>query len=222
MTALLAATAAFLLTHLLISSTALRGKLIAALGEGPYRGLYSLVAFVTLGWMIWAYARLPAQPLAWTPLRDLPLAVMPFALILVVGGLARNPTAVGAEKLLKSEQPARGMIRITRHPFMWGVMLWAGAHILANADAKAIVFFGGFLLLALLGTLGQERRKAQAAGSDWKRFVDVTSYVPFVAVFQGRNRVAWSEIGWLRPAIGLALYAVLLWLHPWLFGVRPY
>lgn len=218
---LIAAIGAFLLTHL-VSGTPLRAKLVGAMGEWPYRGLYAVVAFATLGWAIWAYAHLPAQELLWRPLRALPLAVMPFALILAVCGLAGNPTAVGAQALLKREQPARGMLRITRHPFMWGVILWAAVHILANADAKSTVFFGGLLLVAVLGTLSQEKRKAQAAGPDWQRFAAATSHVPFVAVAQGRNRLAWREIGWLRPAIGLALYALLLVLHPWLFGVRPY
>ena len=217
---LVTATIVFLLTHF-IPSTPLRPKLVAALGEGRYRGLYVLVAFATLGWMIWAYAHAPAQPFLWTPLRHVPLAVMPFALILVVGGLVRmNPTAVGAERLLGEAEPAQGMIRITRHPFMWGAMLWAAAHILANADAKSTVFFGGFLVLAGLGTVLIDRRKG--ALPDWPKFAGRTSNLPFLAVAQGRNRVAWREIGWVRPLVGLALYAALLALHPWLFGVRPY
>jgi uncharacterized membrane protein len=217
---LLAATAVFLLTHL-IPSTPLRPRLVAALGEGRYRGLYVLVAFVTLGWMIRAYAHAPAQDFLWPPLRHVPLLVMPFALILVVGGLVRmNPTAVGAERLLKEAEPARGMVRITRHPFMWGAMLWAAAHILANADAKSAVFFGGFLVLAGLGTVLIDRRKR--ALPEWPKFAALTSNVPFVAVAQGRNRIAWREIGWVRPAIGVALYAAFFVLHPWLFGVRPY
>ena len=218
---LVAASAAFLLTHL-ASGTPARAKLVAALGEWPFRGLYSTVAVLTLGWAIWSYAHVPAQEFLWTPLRDLPVAVMPFAFILAVGGLARNPTAVGAERLLKSDEPARGMIRITRHPFMWGVMLWAGAHILANADAKSLVFFGAVLLVAVLGTLSQEKRKARAAGEDWRRFAAATSHLPFAAVMQGRNRIAWREIGWRGPILGLVLFAVFFAAHPWLFGVRPY
>lgn len=210
----------FLLTHF-VPSTPLRPKLVAALGEGRYRGLYVLVAFATLGWMSWAYAHAPAQPPLWTPLRHLPLAVMPFALILVVGGLVRmNPTAVGAERMLKEAEPAQGMIRITRHPFMWGAMLWAAAHVLANADAKSTVFFGAFLVLAGLGTVLIDQRKRALA--DWPRFAALTSNLPFLAIAQGRNRVVWREIGWLRPAIGLVGYAALLAVHPWLFGVRPY
>lgn len=217
---LVIATAAFLLTHF-VPSTPLRPKLVAALGENRYRGLYVLAAFATLGWMIWAFVHAPAQAPLWRPLVHLPLVVMPFSLLLVVGGLVRmNPTAVGAERLLKEDEPAQGMIRITRHPFMWGVILWSAAHILANADARATVFFGGFLALAGLGTLLIDRRKS--ALPDWPRFAARTSNLPFLAIAQGRNRVVWREIGWARAAIALAIYAALLVLHPWLFGVRPY
>ena len=148
---LVAATAAFLATHL-ISSTPLRGKLVAAIGEWPYRGLYSLVAAVTLGWMIWAYATALHDHL-WQGPRWPPYVAMPFALVLIACGYWRNPTMVGADRLLKSDDPARGVIRITRHPIMWGVMLWAASHIWARGDLKAVVFFGAFLLLAGVGTL---------------------------------------------------------------------
>lgn len=214
---LLLATAVFVLTHL-VSGTPLRAKLVAALGEWPYRGVYSAVAAVTLGAMIWAYIGAPRGPL-WPGLRLVPIFVMPIAFVLIACGYFRNPTMVGAERLLKSDDPARGMIRITRHPIMWGVMLWAAAHLLARGDVKSLVFFGGFFLVALIGTLSMDRRKR--TDPDFARFSVVTSHVPFVAIAQGRNRLAWSEIGWKRPAIGLAAFAVVLAAHPWLFGASP-
>lgn len=211
MTSLLLATAAFLATHF-VSSTPLRPRLAGAIGEWPYRGAYSLVAFATLLWMIWAYSAAPREALLWTPLRLLPVVAMPFAFILIACGYWRNPTMVGADKLLKSDDPARGIIRITRHPIMWGVMLWAAAHILARADLKSLVFFGGFLVLAAVGTLLIESRKS--SNPDWPRFAAATSHVPFVAVAQGRSRIVWREIGWLRPLAGLALYFGVLAIHP--------
>lgn len=211
MGSLAAATAAFLATHF-VSSTPLRGALIRALGEWPYRGVYSLAAFLTLGWMAWAYASVPREAPLWTPIALAPLALMPFAFILIACGYWRNPTMVGAEKLLASADPARGVIRITRHPIMWGVMLWASAHILARPEPKSLLFFGGFLLLGALGTLALDSRKKQAPG--WPRFAAATSHVPFVAIAQGRNRLAWREIGWLRPALGLAVFFAVLTIHP--------
>ncbi|MGH8668153.1 MAG: NnrU family protein [Burkholderiales bacterium] len=211
MTSLLLATAAFLAAHFM-SSTPLRPKLVGAIGEWPYRGAYSLVAFATLVWMILAYAAAPREAPLWAPLRLLPVVVMPFAFVLIACGYWRNPTMVGADKLLKSDDPARGMIRITRHPIMWGVMLWAAAHILARGDARSMVFFGGFVVLAAMGTLLIDSRKR--SNPDWPRFAAVTSHIPFVAVVQGRNRIVWREIGWLRPLAGLALYFGVLAIHP--------
>ena len=215
---LVLASAAFVLTHL-VSGTPLRAKLVALFGEWPYRGLYSAAAFVTLAAMIWAYTVAPRE-LLWHGWRLAPLIVMPFALVLVVAGYGRNPTMVGADRLLQSEDPARGMIRITRHPIMWGIMLWALAHIAARGDVKSLVFFGAFLLVAALGTLSLDRRKR--ADPNWPRFAAASSHVPFVAIAQGRNRLVWREIGWPRPLIALALFLVLLVVHPWLFGARPY
>jgi uncharacterized membrane protein len=52
------------------------------------------------------------------------------------------------------------------------------------------------------------------ANPDWGRFAAVTSHVPFVAIAQGRNRLDLHEIGWLRPAIGLAVFFAVLAFHP--------
>ncbi len=218
---LLVATAAFLATHF-VSATPLRPALVAKLGERGYVALYSLAALAALGWMIWAYVKAPPQIL-WIGERLLPAVVMPFAFILLACGFfARNPTLVGADRLIRSPEPARGIIRVTRHPIMWGIMLWAGAHILARGELKALVFFGGFLALAAIGTLAMDSRKARDLGEDWQRFAAVTSHLPFVAIAQGRNRLDWREIGWRNPAIGVAAYALFFWLHAWLFGARPY
>ena len=208
---LVLATAAFLAAHF-VSSTPLRAKLVGALGEWPYRGVYSLVAFATLVWMILAYAAAPREALLWTPLRLMPIVVMPLAFVLIACGYWRNPTMVGADKLLRSEDPARGIIRLTRHPIMWGVLLWAAAHIAARAEAKSLVFFGGFLVLAAAGTMLLDSRKR--SNPDWPRFAAATSHIPFVAIAQGRNRIAWREIGWLRPLIGVAVYFGVLAIHP--------
>jgi uncharacterized membrane protein len=218
---LYAACAAFIATHF-VSSTPLRAALVAAIGEKAYLGAYVLVSFATIGWMAWAYGKAPADPL-WPGLRLLPAFLMPFSFVLIVCGvLSKNPTAVGAAALLKKSEAAQGIIRVTRHPVMWGLMLWSGAHLLARGDLKGIVFFGTFLVVAALGALLMDRRKEASLGEDWQRFAASTSYFPFLAILQGRNRFDAAEIGVRNPAIGLALYAFVFWLHPIAFGARPY
>lgn len=218
---LLVATLAFVVTHF-ASSTPLRGAITGALGEKAWLGLYSAVAFATIGWMAWAYARAPFQPL-WPGLRLVPLLVMPVALVLLAGGvLGRNPTAVRQERALQSSEPARGMIRVTRHPVMWAIALWAAAHLLARGDLAAAVFFGAFLAVALLGTVLIDARKRAAFGADWQRFAALTSNVPFGAIVAGRNRLVGGEIGWRVVAVAVVAYVALLAAHRLLFGARPY
>ena len=218
---LIAAAGAFLLIHI-VPSSPLRAALVRRLGEGPYTGLFSLASLALLVWMAIAYGRAPYTPL-WTGLRALPSMVMPFAFILIACGvLSPNPTAVAQGKLMANPDPARGIIRVTRHPVMWGIMLWAGAHLLARGELKATIFFGSLLVLAAAGTRLQDARKARAHGEDWKRFAALTSNVPFVAIAQGRNRFVWSEIGAVRVILGLLLFAGVFHLHPMLFGLRPH
>lgn len=223
MTRLILAAAVFLATHY-VSSTPLRARLVRLLGTNGYLVLYSAVAFAALGGMVWAYYRAPYVGLWHIPaLRYAPLVIMPVALFLVVCGvLTRNPTVVGAEKLIRASDPVRGVLRITRHPVMWGITLWAGSHIAARGDAVALIFFGSFLMLAVTGTILIDRRKRAQLGADWERFARASSNVPFAAILAGKTRFSASEIGWVRPAIALALYGALVWLHASLFGARPY
>lgn len=219
------ASATFLASHLGLSSTAVRGRLVGRLGEKGFQGLYSLVALLALGAMIAGYAQAPHTDFLWVPghgLRHLPLSIMPLALILIAGGvLIPNPSAVGMADALDRTEPARGALRITRHPMMWGVALWAAVHILANGDLASLLFFGGFLLTAILGSLHLDHRMAAEQGERWQRFAAVTSYVPFAALASGRQRWSWVELR--RPAAwGLGMFVLLLLLHPHLFGVRPY
>ncbi len=220
MTQLALATLIFLVTHF-VTSTPLRGKLAGRFGEGPYLGLYSLVAIVALVWMVIAYNNAPLEPL-WGATRWLPVVVMPFALVLLVTGYFRNPAAVMQGGLLKNPDPARGIIRVTRHPVMWAIMLWAGAHLLARGDVKSVLFFGGLFVVAGGGTILQDLRKARTLGEDWARFTAVSSNVPFLAILQGRNTLRLGEIGWVKPLAGIAAYVILLYAHDWLFGARPY
>jgi uncharacterized membrane protein len=218
---LILATVAFLGIHVL-PSTPLRRLVAGALGESAWLGLFSLASLAGLAWMVVAYKAAPFEGL-WPGLHLLPVFVLPFAFVLLACGvLARNPMLAGQAGALKGEEPARGILRITRHPVMWAIMLWAAAHILAVGSLQAVIFFGGLLLLAAAGTALQDARKAALLGEDWARFAARTSNLPFAAVLQGRNRVLWREIGAWRPAAGLAAFAVVLWLHGWLFGVRAY
>lgn len=223
MATLALAAGAFLVTHY-ISSTPLRSELVGMLGEKTYLGLYTMVSLAALGWLIWAYVKAPYERL-WVgdEFKVWAIVLMPVSLVLVVaGGMTGNPSAVRQEGLLRDFGEPRGILRVTRHPIMWGIALGAAVHLIARGDRASAIFFGSMLVLAVSGTILIDARKNRTLGPDWERFASVTSSVPFAAIVQGRNRFVFDEIGWKKVLIGFGAYLVLLFLHPWLFGARPY
>jgi uncharacterized membrane protein len=212
---------AFVGGHFLLSWPPLRGRLVAALGEKAFLGLYSLLSIAFLVWAIQAYRAAPFVGLWDLGLagRAIAVGVMPFALVLAVAGLTSpSPTAVGGERMRDLAQAVRGIVTITRHPFLWGAALWAVAHLAANGDAASLVLFGGMLVLALGGMAAIDHKRAQRLGEGWRAFAAQTSAVPFAARAAGRVKVDWKGIGLARPIAGLVLYGVLLYAHRWLFG----
>jgi len=212
---------AFCGSHVLLSSTGLRGSLRDQLGERGFLAVYSLTALVTFAWFLMAYARAPTILLwprqMWMAL--VPIVVMPLATVLLVAGYTTpNPTAVGMERAARADDPAPGLLRVTRHPVMWAIGLWAVSHMIANGDLRSLLFFGAFAALSLGGTLLIDRKKRLALGSNWSRLAEVTSNLPFAALVTGRTRLRWRDISLLRVIAGLLLYAVLYNAHTIIAG----
>ena len=224
MASLVAAAALFLAIHVLVSGTALRGVIVARVGETPYKGLFSLASLGALVWMAMAYNRADGVELwdAGAGARHLALGVMPFACILAVGAFStRNPTLTGMEGALRSGHAATGILKVTRHPFLWAVVLWALVHLLANGNLAALVLFGTLLILALVGPPLVDAKRARSHGEAWQSYLAQTSNLPFAALISGRARTSLGEVGWWRLAAGLVLYLVLLLAHGLVFGVSP-
>jgi len=219
---LIAAAVFFVGTHLAISSTQLRPQLISLVGATGYRLLYSLVAIVAIIWLVAAYNRSESEAIWFggPGASHIAMALMPIAILFVVTGLSGpNPTAVGQSPDPDAAEPARGILRVTRHPVMWGIGIWSILHIFANGDLASVVFFGAFTVLSLAGAQVLDARRGRENAPGWGVFVQSTSFVPFAAVIQGRQRVVLSEIGWARLIASIGIYAVLLLGHEWLSGV---
>ncbi len=223
---LCAAAVAFLLLHLMVSGTRLRDVLVARLGSGVYSGLFSLASLAGLAWLGFAYAGArgsAGDTVFWggTPAtKSIQLALQFVAFLFIVIGLTtRNPTAVGGESALDSPTVVGGMLRVTRHPFLWGVAIWAAGHLLVNGDAASLILFGSMLLLSLLGTSSIDRKRRRILGERWSGFAERTSNPPFGAILAGRQKLALGEIGWWRPVLAIAIYIALIFGHPYAFGV---
>jgi uncharacterized membrane protein len=232
--ALLTAAVAFVGSHFVLAAPRMRANLVKRLGLQLFTILYSAVALVTIVVFVIAYRESPTMELwpATPALRLVPVFVMPFAALLVFCGLSqRNPTLVMQGFDTAARNPAPGILKVTRHPVLWGIGLWALAHMAANGDIAALIFFGSFAFLALFGTTQIEAKRRAREPEGFARFEEVTSNVPLVALLSTKKRnfwktaygidplkTVWSEIGLWRVAAALALYVTLVVAHPWLTG----
>ena len=220
---LLLAAVAFAGSHVLLSSARVRGPLARALGEWPFVGLYSAVSLGLFVWLMGAYGAAPVVEVWAVPtgVRYVALGVMAVASVLVAGGFTpASPTGVPL-KPAAAGAPLPGIFKITRHPVLWGIGLWAFVHVMANGDLASLIFFGSLGVLALGGTVHIDRKKRATGGGDWRAFAGATSNLPFAAIVAGRTRVSLKEIGYGRLAAGLVLYMVLLLGHEAVIGVAP-
>ena len=195
---------------------------MARIGDGPFRGLFALLSIAAIAFLVRAWSTAATTPLWYTPiwLRWVLVAVMLVAFVLFVASVGRsNPTMIGGETAMA--QSPRGIQRITRHPMLWSFALWAAVHIIGSGDTAAIVFFGGILVTALAGMPSIDAKLARRDPAAWQALSAATSIMPFAAIAQGRNRFVPGEIGWLTVLTGVIAWAVVLRLHPWLFGVAP-
>jgi uncharacterized membrane protein len=221
---LVAATVFFLGIHLGIAGTRVRDAIVARTGEKVFRISFAALSIAGLVWLIRAYSRAPVvavwSPPSWMIYVTIALAFVG-AMYVVIGLLTPTPTTVNRGKLLESPDVVRGVVRITRHPFLWGVALWALGHLLVNGDAASMLVFGMFLVLAIIGTVSIDAKRRRRYGDKWDRFAAATSNVPFAAIASGRNRFSLGEIGLWRIAVAIAVLATTLYLHAAVFGGAP-
>jgi uncharacterized membrane protein len=205
-TQLALATLVFVGSHLLLSHP-LRPALAARLGARGFLVLYSLVALATFAWIILAYRQIgDSDPLWLAPYQYWPFAsvLMLFASILLVGSLVGNPAHPGAGRRVAAAP--RGVYAITRHPMNWSFILWASVHISLAGDPRNLIVAGGIFILALVGSIGQDRKKERLLGEAWRDWEARTSFVPFAAAFAGR--VGWRDT--IPGAIAL-IGGTILW-----------
>jgi uncharacterized membrane protein len=201
---------------------------VGAIGEGPYRGLFSLLSIGGLAALIWTFGQAQVSAdntLLWqTPSwgRHVAHTLVGLGFVLAVTGmLTPGPTQVGFEGSIAKPEPAQGIHRITRHPFLWGVALWGLGHLAANAEVASVALFGGLAAMALLGTRSIDRKTCARSPEHWERFAATTSNVPFAALLQKRNRLALNEIWW-KVLAAIAAYAAVAYYHASFFGVPAF
>jgi uncharacterized membrane protein len=205
-------------THMTLSSLRLRPRLVAALTERGFLGVYSLVAFATFVPLWWLYfASRHAGPhlfhLGALPgVRGLAYLLMGAALALLVAGIVRpSPASVTPA----APEPG-GVQRITRHPVFMAFGVFGVAHLLAaSVNLAELAFFAGFPVFAWIGSRHQDARKLATGGEAFRRFHAATPFLPFsrpAAVIPALREDA------LPIGAGVLAAVVIRWFHPQLFG----
>ena len=227
MAMLIAAAAVFLAIHFLISGTRVRDVITGAIGEGPYLGMFSLASLAAIVWLAISYNHANGGPddrqlYALGPaVFHLAIPIVALAFFIGVQGLlGGGPTRVRGT--VTGEETIHGVFHITRHPFLWSVVLWSGFHVAANGNLASVIFFGTFFVLALFGTFLIDAKRKRKLGDAWNAFARKTSNIPFAAIVSGRTRLALGEdFGW-RFWVAALIFVAVLFSHARLFGVSPF
>lgn len=221
----LTALAVFFLSHAIFARPAIRARCVAAAGERGFVVAYSVLSTVLFGWLIVAAARAPyvevwapAPWQAWAPFLLTPAAI---ALACLALG-APNPLSFGGAHPERFDPDRPGVVGIARHPILWALALWSGAHLVPNGDLAHVALFGGSLVFALLGLKALDARARRRLGeARWRALAKNSSAFPFAAWLDGR-RPAYGPFPAARLAIAAATTAALLALHQSVIGVSPF
>jgi uncharacterized membrane protein len=205
----------WLCLHFIVAGP-LRLRLVEKFGERPFRGIFSLLSIAGLGWFIVAYRVAPWVPL-WptTPALGWLAIVLVFLgfLLTVVGIGPMNPTDTHAPRTTDGKLPVYGVTRVTRHPRLCGVSLWAIAHLLVNGQLAALFMFGALLVTAVNGMVSIDRKRRRTLGALWDQFESQTSRLPFAAILTGRTDFKLAEFHVWQVALAVALFSGVFWLH---------
>jgi uncharacterized membrane protein len=181
MTILILGLILFISVHMIPSATTLKGRLVGRLGGNGYQGVYSIAALAGLGLIIYGMMQASVVPL-WSPPswgRTVAVGLMPIAFILYVAAFV--PSSVKS---------------FTRHPMVWGTVLWALLHLLANGDLASLLLFGGLGAFAVSKVLLIGARQMPELGTRQPMVKDA-----------------------ITITVGFAAFAALLYFHRYVSGI---
>ena len=129
-----------------------RSAMIARLGEGTWKGLYSLLSLAGFVLICYGYGLARAEPVVlWVP----PVWTRHLAAVLTIPAFIL---------LAAAYVPGNRIKAAVGHPMVAGVKVWALAHLLANGNLADVLLFGSFLIWAVL-SFRAARGRDRAAGT---------------------------------------------------------
>jgi uncharacterized membrane protein len=209
---LLAANVAFVGTHFAMSHP-LRAPMVRALGEKGFSLAYTAISAATLAWVYFAFKAAPGGDLpgsgeaGWIAAT---LVTWP-AMVLLAGSLIGNPALPTPQAEAQARAAPRGVFKVTRHPMMWGIGLWAISHLALFWSTRTMITALAIGILALVGAKFQDAKKEVLMGAAWAEWESKTSYWP-----------RWGQllaVGAVPLIAGTVLWLAASWLHLWQAGI---
>jgi uncharacterized membrane protein len=158
---------------------------MAAMGEGAWKGIYSLLSIAGFVLLIWGYGMARNEPLVmlWLPTDGMKHAA---ALLVTVAFVL-----LAAAFVPRNHFKAR-----LGHPMTLAVALWAFAHLLANGSLHDAVLFGAFLLWAVfVFAIAIRSEPPPRTGASWLgTFASVVIGVAAAAVFAHYLHARWIGV----------------------------
>ena len=167
-----------------------RAGMIARLGKNKYRGIYTAVSIAGLVLIVYGYGQARLDPVfVWSPpaaMRHIAALLMLFSMILLAACYV----------------PMNHIKAKLQHPMTLAVKVWALAHLLSNGTLADMLFFGSFLLWAVL-LFKSARKRAVPMG------------------FSGDGPTKVGTI--MTVVVGVLAWLVFAaWLHVHLIGISPF
>jgi len=207
----------FTATHIGLAMVPVRAALINRLGENRYRGLYSLIAILTFGFLIYSYVVAGSTEVViydggtlnvvFSSINQL---LMILAFILLFGSQTqKNPMG-----MVPTHPEPFGFTRITRHPQNMAFSIFGLAHLLTSKTIADFIFFGGFLIFGIVVSLHQDLKKTRLSETGFDSYIANTSTIPFIAILSGKQEFSKNEFrfGWI--VISILVSVIARFLHP--------
>lgn len=210
---LVVATVAFVATHFIMSGP-LRPVLASRFGAQGFLLLYSLISIATFAWAVIAFDRVDSDFTLWNGMATITWALASLltitALVLLIPSFVRNPALPGKSAAGVGTWIPVGVFRVTRHPMMWGIALWALGHMIASPSPRVLILMAGLILLALLGSHFQDKRKVAQNKREFSPWQRRTTFWPQLRELAGLKKI------WL---LAFLVWFIATWLHYHLFGI---
>ncbi len=209
--------AAFFVTHSVPLRPAIKSRLVASLGARGFGAVYSLLSLAMLALLIHSAGRAPyiqLWPVAEWQYHFVQAGMLVVCLLLALAIGRPNPFSFGGRRNTRFDPKRPGIVRLTRHPLLIALALWAGLHLLPNGNLAHLILFGSLAAFALMGQTLIDRRKQREMGADtWHSLRAQMAGAPILGA-----PVSWTN-ACLRIAGGIAIYILLVTLHPVVIGV---